>query len=172
MPEMTDRDVFEDALAQVRERVERGRAEGLYPEELDEQLASQYARARKDPLLFEQLDRARALVARAAGLRFGRDQIALDSGMPGGTEVHRLIGKAVSRQVLGVLQQVSRFADLTGESLTAMLGALDEMRSVVTNDLFGDIDAVHHRLVSVEARLARLEAAVQPPRPATPSDEA
>jgi hypothetical protein len=172
MPEMTDRDVFEDALAQVRERVERGRAEGLYPEELDEQLASQFARARKDPLLFEQLARARQAVARTVDARFGRDQIALDSGLPGGTEVHRLVGKAISRQVLGVLQQMTRFAQSTGESLTAILDALDEMKTVVTNDLFGDIDAVHHRLVSVEARLARLEATVDPPEPAPAADDA
>jgi hypothetical protein len=172
MPEMTDRDVFEDALAQVRERVERGRAEGLYPEELDEQLASQFARARKDPLLFEQLARARQAVARTVDARFGRDQIALDSGLPGGTELHRLVGKAISRQVLGVLQQMTRFAHSTGESLTAILDALDEMKTVVTNDLFGDIDAVHHRLVSVEARLARLEAAVEPPQPAPSADDA
>src|SRR4051794_39655672 len=105
MPDMTDRDMFEDALAEVRARVEQGRAEGLYPEELDEQLASQYARAGKDPLLFEQLDRARDAVARTVGARFGRDQIALDSALPGGPEIHRVVGKAVSRQVLGVLQQ-------------------------------------------------------------------
>ncbi len=114
----------------------------------------------------------REIVARTVGSRFGRDQIGLDSGVPGGTEIHRLVGKAVSRQVLGVLQQVTRYAESTGESLTAILDALDEMRTVVTNDLFGDIDAVHHRLVSVEARLARLEAATESSPPAPPSDDA
>lgn len=45
------------------------------------------------------------------------------------------------------------------EALASTLDAIDELRTVIVADVFGDIDAVHHRLVSVEQELSRLRAA-------------
>ena len=155
---MTDPNPWSDAMAQIRRRVAEGRADGRYPEDLDDQLASQFARAAKDPLAFTALAALAERVERLGTLRFGRDRIGLDSAVTGGSQLHRVVGKAVSRQVGGVLQQVSELARDTTATLRAVVAALEEQRNVVTNDLFGDIDAVHARLVAVEHRLARLEA--------------
>jgi hypothetical protein len=155
---MDDVDVWADAVAEVRRKVEEGRASGLYPEELDAQLASQFARSAKDPLRFERLAAVRDQVDRLAAVRFGRDRIGLSSSVAGGSQLHRVVGKAVSRQVAGILQQVGGYAKDVSSTMQALVAALDEQRTVITNDLFGDIDAVHHRLVALEHRLARLEA--------------
>lgn len=150
---------WSDAMAEIRRRVDAGRADGRYPEDLDEQLASQFARAAKDPLTFPALA---ALTRRVEGLRaltFGRNRIGLASTLPGGSKLHRIVGVMISRSISGVLQQVAELSRGTADALDSVVAALEEQRTVITNDLFGDIDAVHARLVTVEHRLARLEAA-------------
>jgi hypothetical protein len=139
---MNDATPWSEAVAEVRRRVDEGRANGLYPEELDAQLASQFARAAKDPLYFEGLDRFGQDVEKISGVRFSASQIPTSSDVAG-----------------GVLQQVDAYATGVGVTFRSLVTGLEELRSVVTNDVFGDIDAVHHRLVALEHRLARLEAA-------------
>jgi hypothetical protein len=113
----------------------------------------------KDPLWFNTFDALPAVVSRVRQAAFGRTLIEYTSSMPGGTTLHRLVGKAVSRQVVALSQQMATFAADVAASLDAVVAALEETRTVVQGDVLGDVDAVHHRLVSVEHRLARLEAA-------------
>jgi len=150
---------FDAAMAEVQRRVEDGRRNGTYPEELDEQMASEFSRMAKDPLWFGSFDALPAAVERVRSAGFGRAVIATTSSIPGGSALHRIIGKVVSRQMLGVAQQMSAFAADVTSSLEALVAALEETRTVIRGDVLGDIDAVHHRLVGVERRLARLEAA-------------
>ena len=149
-------------MAEIRHRVEAGRANGRYPEDLDDQLASQFARAAKDPLTFTALSALTRRVEDLRALRFGRNRIGLTSTMPGGAQLHRIIGIAVSRSISGVLQQVAELSRGTADALDGVVAALEEQRAIITNDLFGDIDAVHARLVAAEHRLARLEAQASP----------
>ena len=151
-------DDFDAAIAEVQRRVEAGRASGQYPPELDEQLASEFSRLSKDPLWFASYDRLPGAVARVRGASFGRALIQYTSSIPGGNALHQAVGRVVSRQVLGLSQQMATFAAEVAASLDAFVEALDETRSVIRADLLGDIDAVNHRLVRVEQRLARLEA--------------
>lgn len=162
---MTDRGVYDDAVAEVRRRVERGRSTGLYPADLDAQLESQFMRAGKDPLLFERLDAARAAVDALRSRSFTRAAIPVSSELPGGTALHRLLSKVVGRQVDGVLSQVDEHARQVDAALGATIDAIDELRTVIQNDLFGDIDAVHHRLVSLEHELSLIRQVVQPDSP-------
>ena len=155
---MSQIDNFDEAIAEVERRVAAGRVDGRYPEDLDAQLASQFSRLAKDPLAFGALDDVRAAVTNLRSQRFGRDQIALDSDVPGGPQLHRVVGKVVSRQILGLVQQMTRYSRSVLDSVDALATALEEIRTVINGDLLGDIDAVHHRLVSTEQRLARLEA--------------
>lgn len=148
---------FDEAMAEVRRRVDEGRRSGKYPEELDEQLASEFARLAKDPLAFGRLDALRSTVEKLRRASFGRALIEYSSSVPGGSALHQLVGKLVSRQVLSITQQTAAFAAEVSRSLDAVVAALEEIQTVVTGDVLGDIDAVHHRLVRVERRLARLE---------------
>lgn len=160
---MSDRTDYEDAVARVQQRVAEGRASGLYPETLEAQLANQFQRASVDPLTFPGLEALRQRVAALKATTFSRARIEVTSSLPGGSQIHRLVGKVVARQVEGVLTQLIDFSRAVTNSLDGVIDSLDELRAVVTTEVFGDIDAVHHRLVEVEQRLARLEAAVQPP---------
>lgn len=148
---------FEAATAEVRKRVAAGRADGTYPPELDDQLASEFARMARDPLWFGAVEALPAVVERVRGARFGQALVEYTSGVPGGSQMHRVVGKVVSRQVAGLAQQMSAFALNVSASLDAVVAALEETRTVLQGDVLSDLDAVHHRLVAVEHRLARLE---------------
>lgn len=150
---------FEAAMAEVQRRVEEGRRSGMYSDELDEQLASEFSRMSRDPLWFSSFERLPATVADVRDARFGQELVEYSSGVPGGSQLHRAVGRAVSRQVSGIAQQMSAFAKTVSTSLDALVEALDETRSVIQADVLSDIDAVHHRLVSLEHKVARLEAA-------------
>jgi len=149
---------FDATMAEVQRRVAEGRASGRYPAELDEQLASEFSRMSKDPLWFGSYDALPGAIARVRGASFGRAFIQYTSSIPGGNALHQAVGRVVSRQVLGLSQQMATFANEVAASLEAFVAALDETRTVIRGDVLGDIDAVNHRLVRVEQRLARFEA--------------
>lgn len=149
---------FEAAIAEVERRVAAGRADGRYPVELDEQLASEFSRLAKDPLWFRTFDALPGAISRVRNASFGRSLIAYSSSIPGGTQLHRVVGKVVSRQVVAISQQMSTFAGEVARSLDEVVAALEETRTVIKGDVLGDIDAVHARLTRVEHRLAQLEA--------------
>jgi hypothetical protein len=155
---MPESDAWDEAVSEVERRVAEGRESGRYPEELDAQLESDFARAAKDPLRFERLDAAREQLVDLSDYRFGRDRIELTSSVPGGSGFHRVVGKTVSRSVSGVLGQLSDLSSRVQSILEAVLDANDEIRSVVVNDVLGDIDELHHRMAAIERRLGRLEA--------------
>lgn len=152
---------FEAAMAEVQRRVEAGRQSGKYSEEIDEQLASEFSRMARDPLWFSSFERLPEAVADVREARFGQALVEYTSGVPGGSQLHKAVGRAVSRQVSGLAQQMSAFALTVSKSLDAVVDALDETKSVIQADLLSDIDAVHHRLVSLEHKVARLEAAAE-----------
>lgn len=157
---MTDEnDAYAEATAEVERRVAAGRADGTYPPELDEQLASEFARAGKDPLWFASFAALPTAIDRVRSLRFGRSVVDHSSSLPGGSAVHRAVGAVVTRQVGALAQHMATLATEVAAALDAMTRALEETRDVVRGDLLGDIDAVHHRLIEVEHRLARLESA-------------
>lgn len=149
---------FDAAVAEVERRVAQGRQDGRYPEELDAQLASEFSRQAKDPLWFQAVDRLPEAAARLRGLVFGRTAIEHTSSMPGGAALHKAVSLIVSRQVLALSQQLNTLSREVASALDDTAEALGEMRSALRGDVFGDIDAVHHRLVVAEQRLARAEA--------------
>ena len=155
---MTESDAWTEAVSEVERRVADGRESGRYPEELDTQLESDFARAAKDPLRFSRLDDAREQLNELADFRFGRERIEMESEVPGGSGFHRIVGKAVSRSVSGVLSQLGDLSVRLQSMLEAVLDANDEMRTVISNDVLGDIDELHHRMAAIEHRLGRLEA--------------
>lgn len=155
-------DDIELAVAEVQRRVAAGRVDGRYPIDLDRQLESEFSRLAKDPLWFRAFDALPGAVSRVRNAAFGHAPIEYSSTVPGGSALHRIVGKLVSRQVIALSQQMSTFASEVTRSLEDVVAALEETRTVVKGDVLGDIDAVHHRITAVETRLARLEAGHQP----------
>jgi SAM-dependent methyltransferase len=117
VPEQPD---FEELLATLRERVEARRRGGVYPPGLEHELDAHFAHLAGDArppntaLLLDELDVARSELE---GYSFARDRISPDSRLPGGMAAHRAVGKAVGRQIDGVLHQAQEQARLVARTL-------------------------------------------------------
>lgn len=140
---------LDEVIAQLRARVEQRRLAGDYPPGLEEDLDRHFRRiaahrGHPDHLLLKER------VDRLAAVTIDRGAIGLDSGLPGGTALHRLVAKAVARQTEGVLEQVRQFADAVRSSFDAVLAALEDPYGHVHADLVDQLDAVLERLAGFE----------------------
>jgi SAM-dependent methyltransferase len=140
----------DELVAQLKAKVEQRRRDGVYPPGLEDDLDAHFhriARHRVEP-------DTEALEARLAALEeriaFSAERIGLDSGVPGGSALHRTVAKVVGRQTQGVLQQVQEFADAVRDALRAMADSLDDATTHVHADLVGQLDAVFERLAAFE----------------------
>jgi O-antigen chain-terminating methyltransferase len=135
---------------ELRIRVEERRKAGFYPEGLEADLESHFARI--------VAQRAHADVS---GLRsnlevldvrgaFSVDRIPADTSVPGGAVLHRTVGRLVARQTQGVLEQVQGFADVVREALGRIADALEDPHGHVHADLVGQLDAIFERLAAYE----------------------
>ena len=126
---------------------------------------------RPGPYDYSVLTSALAAVDEAMG--FTPARIAYESGVPGGSSLHRTIAKIVSRQTNGVLEQMHDFAVAVREVLREMAVVLEHPNAHVHAELLGQVDALLERfadldrapqgtdasLVDLRKRLERLEAA-------------
>ena len=137
-------------IDQLRARVAERRKAGFYPEGLEEDLDAHFRRVV-----------AHRRAADTSGLRsnlevlevrgaFSRSRISLDTTIPGGAQLHRLVSKAVSRQTQGILEQVQEFADVVREALEQIVDALEDPYGHVHTDLVGQLDAMWERLAAFE----------------------
>jgi 2-polyprenyl-3-methyl-5-hydroxy-6-metoxy-1,4-benzoquinol methylase len=164
-----------DALVvQLKERVERRRREGAYPPELEAEMDAHFQRIashRPTPYDYGALRARLGELDHAMG--FSPAHIAYESGLPGGTALHRTVGKAVSRQTAGILEQMHQFAEAVRNALREMVVVLEHPNAHVHAELLGQVDALMERfadldrtpqdplvgLAEVRHRLDRLEAA-------------
>jgi SAM-dependent methyltransferase len=145
-PERPDVDAL---VAELRARVERRRAEGVYPPGLEAELDAHFARvtSRSERPSF---DRVRSALheLHLAG-RFGADRLTFDSQLPGGSTVHRVAAKAVSRTAQGIFDQLREYA-LALERVLAV--AIETMEALPRHDhpeIEGELDVVHEQLAAL-----------------------
>jgi hypothetical protein len=114
--------------------------------------------------------RRRIDAARRASL-FGADRISTSSRLPGGTVLHRGLGKAFLRQAQGILTQVQQFAERTLEALESAASVLERPDTHEHADLLEVLDAhtellaereqapreIPDRLDDLQRRVERLE---------------
>jgi hypothetical protein len=164
--EPMDIDALVDSL---RRRVEARRREGLYPLGLETQLERHFSQIvadleRPEPDIARVWDSIGRLGNQPA---FSTERIALTSRLPGGRSVHGAAGKLVSRQTVGVLQQVEAFATATKEALVALAEAIatevGARQRMMDDTISGVLDrlAVLDEMVALvrdmDIRLERLE---------------
>jgi SAM-dependent methyltransferase len=172
--EATEDEPIDALIARLRERVAARTEQGLYPAELDHELDDHFQRIvahRPAPYDFEELRRRLGHLDEAMGFSPGR--IRYESGLPGGPALHRTIGKAVSRQTAGILEQLHRFAEAVRAVLQELAVAIEHPNAHVHAELLGQVDNLMERmaafdrlpqdgelaLVDLRRRLDRLEAA-------------
>lgn len=158
----TTPDDISDIQAEVQRRLDAGRADGTYPEALDDQLASGFARVAKDPLWFASFDELGRTVDRLRSLELALPPVNSSSSTPGVNQLHKVISRVVDSRLAAVSAQLRELAEATGATAGSTRSAFDEVRAVLNNDVFGDIDDLHYRLVEIEQRLNRIEAGARP----------
>ena len=135
---------------ELRLKVAERRKSGFYPEGLEQELEAHFRRVVAHRVHAD-LDGLRAnldvLDVRGS---FDPERIPLDTSMPGGATLHRLVAKLVSRQTQGVLEQVQQFADVVREALGRITDALEDPNGHIHADLVGQLDAVFERLAAYE----------------------
>jgi 2-polyprenyl-3-methyl-5-hydroxy-6-metoxy-1,4-benzoquinol methylase len=140
---------LEKLIAQLRERVEARRSAGAYPDDLEEALDAHFTqlvgpRSRVAPQVFDELQ---TLIEELGDYEFSRARIASSSGVPGGELAHRLLNRALSRAIDGVLAQSQEQQVL----LTRVLALLGEISSSIAT---GGEQFVAQQLDDLQQRLA------------------
>lgn len=141
-------------VAELRARVERRREEGDFPTELDADL-DRHWRGIAAALPSSRLETlARRLDAAAD---FGRHRIYMDSSVPLGGQVHRLVARAVTRQTDGLLRQMREFAEVTRDMLEALIDVLPDRggeQAATMVRVLARLDAVEDELGSARRAAA------------------
>lgn len=141
---------MDELVAQLKAKVAERRKSGAYPDGLEAKLSQHLERLAAhratDPT--HTTGAAVEAVARTSG--FDPARIVVDSRMPGGQALHRGVGKLVSRQTQGILEQVQEFADSVRVALQVMGEALQDPYFHRHRDLEGQLDAAFERLAEYE----------------------
>src|SRR5947207_2344773 len=99
-----------DALvAELQSKVEKRRQEGAYPPGLEQELDEHFRRIASHRVIPDVDDLHAHLHRLDATARFTAD-IPVDSGLPGGSTLHRAMNRLLVRQTQGILGQVERLA--------------------------------------------------------------
>jgi 2-polyprenyl-3-methyl-5-hydroxy-6-metoxy-1,4-benzoquinol methylase len=140
----------EELLAQLRERVEERRRTGEYPPGLEDDLEAHFRRIVSRGRA-QELELVRAsLQVLESRMAFNRARIPATSELPGGSVLHKSVGKLVGRQTEGVLDQVRLFAEAVRETFEALLDALEMPGTHVHADLIEQLDGALERLAAFE----------------------
>ena len=158
-----------DLLERIRNRVEEGRAAGIYPPGLEQQLEHEFAQimsstnrryfASKE--LHTQIDHLEAALNRLSGYT------APHSRIPGVSLIHRLVGKLTRRQVLGLTAQVRDVESLVivvlkmlGEFAESQEAADSRVVRELSQHVLDRVAVVDHLAIlstELEARIRKLE---------------
>jgi hypothetical protein len=149
-----DPEQLDALLATLHERVEERRRAGDYPEGLEERLAEHFsqltvpepapATAMLGPLAAARADLERFEFARAT-----HD----DSRIPGGRAAHRLISKAVARDIDDVVEQARRHALAVDRVVAALCDVVTALAASVDGPLAERIGDLQVRSVEERAHL-------------------
>ena len=146
-------------IAELKARIEERRRAGEYPEDLEETLDEHFdrlvgVRPRSTPALHSELQ---AALRELSTQRFTRARIDPSSNLPAGSFVHRAMGRALSRQVDGVLRQIEEQNLL----VTRAIALLGEIAATIGNEfdtkVLQQLDDLQVRLAEQARDVTRLE---------------
>jgi hypothetical protein len=164
---------IDELVASLRQRIDDRRREGLYPVGLETQLERHFRQIMADldrpepdvPAVWDAVNRVQEIPG------FSAERITMTSRLPGGQSLHTIAGKVVSRQTIGVLQQVQQFASAVQLALIQLAKAVEieagVRQRIMEDTIAGVLDrlAVIDELVALardlDGRLHRLEEAIE-----------
>jgi hypothetical protein len=141
---------MEAVVGELRRRVAARRASGDYPPGLEERLARHFERVQAHRPDADRLKPVREAIDRLDAVsHFSPAQIDPTSRVPAGTYLHRIVGRAVSRQTIGILAQVQAYATALRQVLERLLERLDDPGAHTHADLLDEMDAALDRLAQL-----------------------
>jgi SAM-dependent methyltransferase len=153
----------EALLRELQQRVEARRARGEYPVGLEETLDEHFERLIGDrpaasPAMYEDL---RVALGELERFQYSRSRIDAASELPGGTYAHRLIGKLVSRQIIGILEQSQEHAHMVADSLRLVAELASAIGAEYDNKVVQQLEDLQVRLAEQERALNGIEASLR-----------
>jgi hypothetical protein len=130
------------------------------PAESDDALLAHAARVAGgrpsvDPGIRERLD---AALAALEAVEFGRDQISLESSVPGGVAAKKVVGRVVKPQVDGLLDQLRRQQNALEQLAALLVEVVDALTRDVDSLLVQQIDDLQLRVAEQRRELNALRA--------------
>jgi 2-polyprenyl-3-methyl-5-hydroxy-6-metoxy-1,4-benzoquinol methylase len=159
-PSQTSSTAIDDLITRLRTRVEERRANGEYPDGLEDELEAHFRR-----IVFH---RSNAEVSQLQAdvdsldshMVFTIGTVATDSDIPGGEILHKAMNKAVARTSQTIVDQVQELAIAVRRAIRTLAVAVQDPNTHVHADLIGHIDALAERLNSYERAPVDSDAAV------------
>jgi 2-polyprenyl-3-methyl-5-hydroxy-6-metoxy-1,4-benzoquinol methylase len=161
---------LDTVIAELKARIQERRRAGDYPEDLEETLDEHFdrlvgVRPRSTPALHSELQ---AALREMSTQQFTRARIDPSSNLPAGSFVHRAMGRALSRQVDGVLRQIEEQNLL----VTRAIALLGEIAATIGNEfdtkVLQQLDDLQVRLAEQARDVTRLEFGVAETRERIP----
>lgn len=137
-------------VAQLKERVEERRRAGDYPAGLEDSLDLHFQRIALHRAPSYDFEALRGRLSELERTAFSPERISYDTELPGGTALHRLVARLVSRQTSGILEQMQAFADALRGVLNEIIDILEDPKAHLHPDLTGQLDVVLERLAAYE----------------------
>jgi O-antigen chain-terminating methyltransferase len=146
---------LEKLIETLRDRVEQRRRDGAYPAGVEEELDGHFAhlvvrRPASPSFAVDELEQA---VAELHQQVFARDRISTGSRLPGGTTLHRVIAKAVARQIEGVLEQAREQSQRVAQTLALLADVTNTVADAYDKRVLQQLDDLQLRLAEQQRDL-------------------
>lgn len=146
---------LEKLIETLRDRVEQRRRDGAYPAGVEEELDGHFAhlvgrRPASPSFAVDDLEQA---VAELQQQVFARDRISTGSRLPGGTTLHRVIAKAVARQIEGVLEQAREQSQRVAQTLALLADVTNTVADAYDKRVLQQLDDLQLRLAEQQRDL-------------------
>ncbi len=149
---------LDELLHELRRRVELRRRDGVYPAGLESDLDGHFAHLTGDrppsqALPLDELDDALAAIEH---FLFSQGRISAQSELPGGGVLHRAVGRAVGRQVQGVLEQAQDYAHRVARAMTLLADTTTTVADVYDKRVLQQLDDLQLQLAEQQRALNQL----------------
>lgn len=160
MSSQSDSDSDLDKLvAELRIRVASRRESGSYPDNLEESLDWHFEqlvdpRARIAPAIFDELDE---LLRALTQYQYSRSRIEKSSNVPGGEFAHRVVTRALSQEIDGILTQSQQQSAIVTRALSLLAEVTNSVGSEMESRFTQQLDDIQQRVTEHTKVLNDLE---------------
>jgi SAM-dependent methyltransferase len=147
---------LDEVVKEVLAAAHAARESGVYPPGLEEQLQSDFARQLHRPDPRDRVVRLRSMVEELSEHHLGRAPVPTSSSVPGGAVAHKVVSKAVGRQIDGVYTQLNDYAMQLVGVIRTVVDGLEDPKSHVHSEILYELDALQDRVAELQLTIDSL----------------